>query len=211
MNQFDVNPQLVHEQATTPSVGIVCGYDGNGPLELVWVGRLVASKAINLALEAIHKTGESKRIRLHIIGDGPEREMAEALAEKYNLGETCVWHGWLDSEKMKKIMYESHAFLFTSLLEATSTSVTESLSCGLPVLCLNHCGFGDITDDSCAIKVDVGTKSRVVAGFSDAICLLLSNPDLVEELSRGACKKAEQFSWDDLAGKINEVYFSVIK
>jgi len=50
------------------------------------------------------------------------------------------------------LLRKSHAAVFPSLREATSTFVMQALSTGLPVICLDHCGFGDIIDETCGFR-----------------------------------------------------------
>ena len=57
-------------------------------------------------------------------------------------------------------MQDADIALITSLRELTST-VIESLSLGLPVVCLDHCGFSDVIDESCGIKVPVTNFSKI--------------------------------------------------
>mgnify|MGYP003334468677 CR=1 FL=1 len=37
---------------------------------------------------------------------------------------------------------------------------------GKPVICLDHCGFADVVNDTCGIKIPIGTPSNVIAGFA---------------------------------------------
>ena len=57
----------------------------------------------------------------------------------------------------------------TSLRDLTSTVTVEGLALGLPVVCLDHCGFADVVDETCGIKVPVTTPARVVSGLATAI------------------------------------------
>ncbi len=63
-------------------------------------------------------------------------------------------------------MRQGHLMLITSLRDLTSTVTIEALSMGLPIVCLDHCGFAEVVDESCGIKIPVTTPREVVEGFS---------------------------------------------
>jgi glycosyltransferase involved in cell wall biosynthesis len=99
---------------------------------------------------------------------------------------------------------------FTSLFEATSTTVMQSLSLGVPVICLKHCGFGDVVNHECGVTIPVTRPLAVIDGFASAIHLLIKNPDKVRSLSEGACRRAIRYSWDNLAVQLKNSYEFVL-
>jgi len=201
-----VQSALIHEQATDPEHAVLHRYDGSRPLRTVVVGRLVASKGVPIALQAIAAGSVRGKVQLHIVGDGPLGAEYKGLARRLGVDGDCRWHGWVPSDRVLAVMKDCDVLLFPSLLEATSTTVMQALSAGLPVIALRHCGYSDILDKTCAIMVDVGPREDVVRGFRRAIRSLLAFPHKVEALSEGACRKAREHSWDVVARKIHQAY-----
>jgi len=199
-------PILAHEQAAEPGIGEVHHYDGSRPLRLAWVGRCEQFKALHLVLDALARPGCRGRAELHVVGDGRCRAGWQRLAARLGVADWCVWHGWLDQKELLTVMGRCDALVFSSLLEATSTTVMQALSLGLPVVCMRHCGYGDVVDQTCGILVEVARPAAVVEGFAAAFARLAGEPPLVEQLSRGALEKARAHSWDHLAGVIRQAY-----
>jgi glycosyltransferase involved in cell wall biosynthesis len=205
-----IDTVLAHEQAAEPSLWIRREYDGKRPLAIAWAGRCVALKALPIVLHAIGHPRLRNRVVLHVAGDGPYRRQWETQAIRMGVADRCQWHGWLPQDKAIEIMNRCDVLAFTSLLEATSTTVMEALSTGLPVICLKHCGFGDLVDESCGIPIRVRDPRSAVSDFSAALISLLEKPDSVRRLSEGAGAKARAYSWDQLATVIRQTYEKAI-
>ena len=146
------------------------------------------------------------RVQLHIAGDGQSRAEWEAMSLYLGIADYCVWHGWMPQDKIINMLENCDVLAFTSLLEATSTTVMEALSVGLPVICLKHCGFGDVIDETCGITIGLSDVMSVINGFSSALGFLINNPNVILKLSKGACEKTKEYSWDNLANKLHMVY-----
>ncbi len=201
-----VDACVVHEQAADPSQCLLRRLDECAPLQIVWAGRCLELKGIPIILRALQSGDLRKQTVLHFAGDGPELLKWRRLADRLGVGNAIVWHGWLPQDQILALLHKCHIAVFPSLLEATSTFVMQALSTGLPVVCMNHCGFGDIIDDTCGIKIPVSNPGSVAAGFSRALETVMRNPLLVEQLSRGAMQRARQFSWDNAVLAISGVY-----
>ena len=97
-------------------------------------------------------------------------------------------------------------FCITSISDLTSTVTIEALSCGLPIICLDHCGFSYVVNEKCGIKVQVKSYKKAVFDFAHNINLIGLREDIRYELSRGALKRAKDFKWDKKIDKINNIY-----
>jgi glycosyltransferase involved in cell wall biosynthesis len=86
------------------------------PLRILWVGRMLEWKKVDLLLLALARMQYSSRIgECLIVGDGPERGRLLALGRKLNLGEDRV--RFLPSvpfEEVRRLMRESDVYALTS-------------------------------------------------------------------------------------------------
>ena len=64
-----------------------------GTFRLVFVGRLVDWKALDIAIEAVHRLDVDAKISFEIIGDGPIRESWEALVKTKGIGSIVKFSG----------------------------------------------------------------------------------------------------------------------
>ena len=205
-NIHGVDALVLHEQAADPSRAALHDYDGHRALKVVWAGQCVARKGIPLLLRAVAIARSKGRIELHLVGDGPLHHAWQTEALRLGIGNQCVWHGWLSQERTLDVMRECDVLAFPSLLEATSTTTMQALSLGLPVIALKVCGLEDMVDESCGFSIPVGCVPSVIDRLAAALVQLLEDPKNVTRLSQGACRRAHERSWDQLAIFIDRVY-----
>ncbi|MCC7222022.1 MAG: glycosyltransferase [Candidatus Contendobacter sp.] len=176
------------------------------PLRLVWTGLHIPRKALNLGLLALSRLPADVNWELHILGQGERTAAWQRLAERRGISGRCRFHGWLPRAQALEIMQEVHGLLITSLRDLTSTVTVEALALGLPIICLDHCGFAEVVNETCGLKVPVTTPSAVIAGLARAIEQLARNEHQRQALARGALQRAQDFSWDNKAAVVNEIY-----
>lgn len=177
----------------------------NGKMKICWSGLHIPRKSLNFLLEAVAISKNRNNMELHIIGDGECRTKWEKQSLDVGL-EAVNWYGWIGRDEALDIMKDSHLFAITSLSDATSTVLLEALSLGLPVVALNHLGFANVITDECGIKIGLRSKKQIVKDMAAAIDYLYDNESYRIMLSRGAIKRAEDFSWEKKAEIINDIY-----
>lgn len=178
-------------------------------LRALWVGQCISRKGFPIVVDALSLLKDTKLITVDVVGDGPSRPRWEEYAGRRGVGSSVRWLGWKSRESVLALMERSDVLLFTSLLEGTPATVMEAISKGLPVICIKHCGHGDIIDQSCGVAIDPSTYADVSRGFARAIERLLDDNQYRHELSIGALEKARNFSWDRAASAINATYRAV--
>jgi glycosyltransferase involved in cell wall biosynthesis len=107
-------------------------------------------------------------------------------------------------------MGDSHVFAITSLKDLTSNVAVEAISLGIPVVCLDHCGFADLVTDECGIKVLAGTEEQIISDLSDALRKLYWDEPLRRTLSKGALRRARDYTWPNKMATLDQVYDSVL-
>ena len=173
---------------------------GGYEMNLSWSGQHTRGKALPIGLKAL-PPGDV----LHVLGEGRETARWKRLAQKLGVADHVVWHGWLPKDEAQRVMAEADVFVITSIRDLTSTVLLEALSAGLPVVCLDHCGFADVVDESCGIKVPVGKPKDVVAGFAAAL-ERLHDEDLRKRLSDGAKRRAAEYAWERKREALERIY-----
>ncbi|RKY12515.1 MAG: hypothetical protein DRP65_00990 [Planctomycetota bacterium] len=182
-------------------------YETGNPLKLVYAGIHVSRKAIPIALRALALVPLKYRWHLDILGTGPMTSSWKHLATRLGINKNCTWHGWLPHRSDAVcIMERADALVFPSLQEGFPTVVLEALSKGLAVICFDHCGMADAVNNNCGIKIPVTTPKQAIQGFAEAVEQLAANPDELKRLSAGALKRAQEYSWQNRAGKMLNVY-----
>ncbi len=177
-------------------------------LSIVWTGQHKPGKALNLGLRALARLHPQIKWDLHVLGAGPMTPKWKRMCANLGIGAHCHFHGWLPRAEALQRMRHGHVMLITSLRDLTSTATVEALAMGLPVVCLDHCGFAEVVDESCGIKIPVTTPRDVVAGIAAAIAELERDEEKRRKLAWGALRRARTFSWERKASAVNEIYLS---
>lgn len=175
-------------------------------LRVLWCGLLLPRKALGLALRAVARASEKAPIDLHIYGHADDPAVARRLAKRLGIAHACTFHGRVPRHQMLDAMRRAHVLLFPSLLEATSATVPEALSLGLPVLCHRVCGHGDAVDDSCGVRVPLDTPARSVDEFASALVDLSTCPERLRALSVGAIRRARALRWHHKGTAVEVLY-----
>jgi glycosyltransferase involved in cell wall biosynthesis len=179
------------------------------PIRLIWSGLHLPGKALNIVLYALADLPENLDWTLDVLGNGPMYRPWRRKCQKLGLANRCQWHGWLEKSEAVERMAKGHLFLLSSIADLTSTVLIEALSVGLPVICIDHCGFSSVVDETCGIKIPVGRPSTIVRGFRDGIEFLAVREEFREKLARGALEKSRAFQWKHKGQIIDAIYRSV--
>ncbi|OGN16244.1 MAG: hypothetical protein A3C88_02565 [Candidatus Yanofskybacteria bacterium RIFCSPHIGHO2_02_FULL_50_12] len=105
--------------------------------DLIFVGRLVENKGINLLLEAIQLSIINYQFPMKclIVGDGPLKKDCELKIDNWKMSDHITLHGWAkDSREIAALMNRSKILVMPSYNEGGPRVVLEAMACGLPVL-----------------------------------------------------------------------------
>jgi glycosyltransferase involved in cell wall biosynthesis len=176
------------------------------PFRIIWSGIHAHRKALNLGLEALAFLPSHVCWELHILGEGQRTVAWQRVAERLGIADHCCFHGWQPRAKALEIMKQAHAMLITSLRDLTSTVTVEALALGLPIVCLNHCGFSDAVTAKCGIRIPISSPSRVVAGLAEALERLAIDEAFRQSLAEAALERAKDFAWDKKLELLETIY-----
>lgn len=181
----------------------------NGEFRILWVGRFIPTKLLDLALKIFNQVKHLKGVSLHIVGDGTDSQSKDYWEKySYSLGinEQCKWYGQIPHHEVQNLMLNSELLLFTSLIEGTSHVVLESIANSLPILCFNTCGHGEIVDNEIGCKIPLETPIKSISKFAREIDYLYSNRHLLKKMSMNCRNKLEDLSWQKIGVRINTLY-----
>ncbi len=180
--------------------------EAHEPLRLIWSGEHLPGKALPLLLQALSHIENGYAWHLDILGHGPLTDAWRRQAVELGLDDRCTWHGLLPRDEALEAMSRGHLLVITSLKDLTSTVLLEALALGLPVVCPDHCGFSDVVNEECGIKLPVRNPAQLVADMAQAIEALCRDESRRQALAEGAVRRAGEYSWGRKAVEIEEVY-----
>lgn len=176
----------------------------NEALNIVWSGQHTAGKNLPLLLKALKYVNFN--FKVHVLGNGEMTSSWKRLANLLAIQEHIIWYGWVNKSKAFEVMRDSHVSCITSIKDLTSTVTLEALSFGLPIICLDHCGFSHVVNVNCGIKIIVSTPKKAVIDFALALEKIYNDENYRQSLSQGAVLRAKDFCWDKKIHKLNNIY-----
>lgn len=191
--------EIVHSKRTTTKE----------PLKIIWSGLHTPGKNLPLLLNALEKVNFP--FELHILGKGEMTRSWKNLAKNVGVQDHCHWYGWLERQKAIEIMSTGHVFCITSISDLTSTVTLEALSYGLPIVCLDHCGFAHVVTEECGIKIPVNTPKEAANNIAKALSSLYDDESYRQSLSKGSILRASHFSWEKKIENLNSIYNSLLE
>ncbi len=154
------------------------GASGRDPRRLLFVGRLSEQKGADHALRALALTPPDTT--LDVIGDGPEREPLQALAESLGVAARVRWRGALPPKELPRWYCRAAALVVPSHEEGLGLVAVEAQLCETPVIAFASGGLIDVADGGRAgLLVPPGD----VPGLAAAIARVRQNPDGVRPIA----------------------------
>ena len=171
---------------------------------IIYIGRFIHWKGIQLAIEAVKKI-DNPNIIFSLIGKGEYKEILKNMGLSTN--SNIVWEEWISQKELFSKIKNSDCLLFPSYHDSGGMVVLESMANGVPVICLDLGGPGQIVNDNCGrvISTNNKTKNQIIDNLFLAIKELYDNPILKRELSRGAIKRANEYEWSKVVSETYDI------
>jgi glycosyltransferase involved in cell wall biosynthesis len=171
-----------------------------GKLQLIFVGGLVPRKACDIALRAAADLLRSDMADLSILGDGPERERLEHLAQSLGIDKNVSFCGWVSHAEVLKRLQSADIFVFPSVRDFGAGVVFEALACGAVPVVVDFGGPGDIVYPDVGYKVPLTNEHDVVSQMEKILAGLAGNRDLLNQLrQQGMTYARESLTWESKA------------
>ena len=158
--------------------------------KLIAVGSLKESKGYKRLLKIILKLKqENRKVRLYILGIGPQEKELKEFVEKKELKDRVIFLGY----QTNPYRYVSIAVLFVcaSFAEGFSTAATEALIVGTPVCTVEVSGMKVMLGED--NEFGFVTENDAEALYEGIKCLLKS-PELLKHYKEQAQKRGDMFS-----------------
>ena len=170
----------------------------NEKIEIAVVGRLIPIKNVEAAIDVFKSVKEEvPNVHMSLIGDGPLRKSLEEKTKEYGIEESIDFCGEIPREQVLQKLQKADIYFLPSLKEGGSWSLMEAMSIGLPTVCLDWTGMGDIVDEQSGIKVEVKDYDKTNQEFAKGIVKLANNSELRKQLGLNAKQRIkDEFSWE---------------
>jgi len=172
--------------------------------DIVFTGRLVKNKGINLLLSAIKKI---PNIKLIIIGNGPLESKIKKYIKRHKLEKKIEFAGWLPNiENLAKIYNQSRIMIMPSFNEGGPRVTLEAMACKIPVITSRVGIMLDIIKHKeNGLFIDWNTKD-----ITEKIKLLLKDKDLYKKIAEAGYKTVQQFERKKVIKNHAEAYQNLL-
>ena len=144
--------------------------------------------------------------KLIMVGDGPEREIADQLCKDLGIKKKVLFLG--NTSDIDRILCFTDLFLLPSESESFGLSALEAMAAGVPVVSSNAGGLSEVNEEGvsgylCPIG-DVQT-------MAEKAIYILSDKDRLAQFKQNARKVAARFDEEKIVPMYEALYYNAIK
>jgi N-acetyl-alpha-D-glucosaminyl L-malate synthase BshA len=144
--------------------------------------------------------------KLMMVGDGPEKEKAEALCMELGIHDKVIFFG--NSNEIDKILLLTDLFLLPSETESFGLAALEAMACGVPVISSNSGGLPEVNFDGYSGYLsNVGDVEEMAANAIK----ILKDDAVLNQFKANALEVAKKFDIKNILPKYEALYERAIE
>ena len=168
------------------------------PAELLFVGRLVAGKGLDILLHALPEIRQRHpAVRLTVVGTGPERARCEALARQPGVAGAVAFAGAVAHRELPAYYRRAALLVLPSRAEGFGLVAVEALGCGCPVAASDLPALREVLLDG---QIGALFRPDDPRDLAETVCRLLGDPaGRAAMAGTGRRSVCERFDWRGIA------------
>jgi len=171
---------------------------------IVHVSNFRPVKRINDVITVFNKIQKVMPAKLLMVGNGPEREGADAKVKELNIRDKVLFLG--NSDEVNKILCYADLFLLPSETESFGLAALEAMAAKTPIISSNSGGLPEVNiNGETGFTSDVGDTDNMA---KNAI-FILEDKERLEAFKLRAQQQAHKFSIEKILPLYEEVYRTV--
>ena len=193
--------------ASTFTLHRQCDYEKQR--SFLYVGRLSRQKRVDLLLLALSRLTDSGHpTRLHIVGDGPDKQELICLAGRLGIADRVFFHGNIDPEEVP-YHYSRHAvFVLSSRDEGQPNALLEAMASGMPVIVTASGGAEYLADETVGLTCPPDDPDAIYLAMSRM--LEMPAGQLVRMGERARCKVQSKFDLQHVARQYLDLFAKLV-
>jgi glycosyltransferase involved in cell wall biosynthesis len=178
-------------------------------LNLLWVGRMLPRKGLNLILHALSKVPEHIDYTFTIVGGGEQSKFIDGWIKQYNLNpDRLRLLGQIPFTEVVHHYEKADVFIFCSLRDSCPAQLNEAMAFGLPVITLDIHGSSLAVSNDCGIKIKPTTKEKTAQDIALAIARFYEDTEFRRNCSVNAFNYAKGNTWEHKVDLITSQFYN---
>lgn len=158
--------------------------------ELICVGRLVAAKGQQILINAFGElVKEGWRLRLRLVGDGPDRSQLEESVKKLGLEDSVIFEGAVNQDRIRDLYKQADIFALASFAEGIPVVLMEAMAMEIPCVTTFITGIPELIRDGVDGLLVPPSDTVELKG---AITRLISDSNLRQCIAKAGRKRVLQ-------------------
>jgi N-acetyl-alpha-D-glucosaminyl L-malate synthase BshA len=158
-------------------------------------------KRIPDVIEIYYKIQQQIPSKLMMVGDGPEKEVAENLCQKLGISDKVIFFG--NSNEIDKILSYTDLFLLPSETESFGLAALEAMAWGVPVISSNSGGLPEVNFEGISGYLsDVGNTDEMAQNSIK----ILKEDAILAKFKENALSVAKQFDIKNIVPLYEDLY-----
>ena len=175
---------------------------------VLFVGRLVYEKGIQLLVNAVPKVLEKVNAKFVIVGNGYMKEQLSGLVKSLGLTHKVLFTGFVDDDTLRRLQKCADVSVVPSLFEPFGIVALEAMAAKSPVVVADTGGLSEIVRHEVdGVKVYVNNPDSLAWGINR----VLTDDGFANWIRTNAYKKVrEKYDWDKIGNQTKSVYEKVL-
>ena len=186
-----------------------------GPVRLLFVGRLVERKGVHILIRALARVRERVDATLTVVGEGPEAGPLEAEARRVGVDPFVHFAGRVDQEALGEAYRTSDLFVLPAVVdgkgdtEGLGVVLLEALEFGLPLIASDAGGIPDIVKHG---ETGLLAPPGDAGALADAIMRVIDDPAAARDrVEKGRAHMREHFGLPSVVDRLVYLYESAVE
>ena len=178
-------------------------------LRLLFVGRVIPYKGVELLLRAVEIAARRCSIKLDIVGgaDPVYKNFLLRLIQELRLGSLVNFLAPVPRDQLPYLYQQADVFCFPTLCDTYGIALLEAMSCGCAVLVSDVAGAGEIVNGENGLKVRLNTPDQYIREYAEKIVALAQNHELRAGLGETARRYIlREHDWGRIGEQVLAVY-----
>ena len=183
------------------------------PLKILFVGRLIPVKALDLLLDAVARlSAEGAALQLTVAGDGPMRSEWEKRTAALGLQAQVRFMGNLPPAEVSSQMQRCHVFCLPSVRESGGAVLLEAMASARPVIAMDFGGPGELVDREVGALVDLDTPAQSSADIAALLRDVMAQPEDWRRRGLAGRRRVESlYSWSAKVDSADAIYSEILQ